>query len=51
MLIVCEIYFPQNQNFDKSVKFIAHEIFALYGMCIISIRLLVRSVLMKGRSG
>ena len=32
MLAIHEFYFPQNQNFDKSAKFIAHEIFALYGI-------------------
>ena len=27
-----KFYFPRNQNFDESTKFIAHEIFALYGI-------------------
>ena len=30
MLVIRKIYFPQNQNFDRSAKFIAHKIFALY---------------------
>ena len=34
MLAICEFYFPQNQKLKKSVEFIAHEIFALYGIII-----------------
>ena len=32
MLAIREIYFLQNQNFNKSAKFIAHKIFVLYGI-------------------
>ena len=38
MLAICKIYFPWNQNFDKSAKLIAHEIFALYGKHKLSIQ-------------
>ena len=32
MPAIREIYFLLNQKFNKPVKFIAHEIFALYGI-------------------
>ena len=31
MLAIHKICFSWNQNFDKYMKFIAHEIFVLYG--------------------
>ena len=30
------VFFQQNQNFNNSAKFVAHKIFALYGICIVN---------------